>query len=109
MTRKILFLIGCCLPLTTFAYVNKPSGDLTCSYHDRTAKIHANEAGQMIGKFANGEFVSAEAVSWGGNELDGIIDYPVNLRGKILGCLDCRYKTQLQYKARTMCAKYNSW
>ena len=108
MTRKILFLIGCCLPLTTFAYVNKPSGDLTCSYHDRTAKIHANEAGQMTGKFENGEFLTAEAVSWGGNELGGLIDYPVNLRGKYLECMDCRPTTQLQYQAGAECAKYSA-
>ena len=108
MTRTILFLIACCLPLTTFAYVNKPSGDLTCTYRDRTAKIYADETGQMIGKFANGEFVSAEAVSWGGNELGGLIDYPVNLRGKYLECMDCRSKTQLQYQAGAECAKYSA-
>ena len=108
MTRIILFLIACCLPLTTSAYVNKPSGDLTCSYHDRTAMIHANEAGQMTGKFANGEFLTAEAVSWGGNELGGLIDYPVNLRGKYLECMDCRPTTQLQYQAGAECAKYSA-
>ena len=108
MTRKFIFLIACCLPLNTFAYVNKPSGDLTCTYRDRTAKIYADEAGQMTGKFANGEFLTAEVVSWGGNELGGLIDYPVNLRGKYLECMDCRPTTQLQYQAGAECAKYSA-
>ena len=95
MTRILILLASLLVVGPAYAYVHKPTGEMSCSVDDQTFKVMVAQSGAVEGRLNSGELFFARGINWadnndpslaGNNDIYMKIEFPIGLDGSIINC-----------------------